>query len=609
MTKHLSRKLATLAVLLVPFLFGGTPSAQAQSLTATFTYPTDGAVNVNLSTPIQWTTVENAQAYYLYLGTSLGAKDLKNSGELQSTSYTVVNLPATLVYARLWTKVADRWRFVDITFTSAPTDAIAFVYPAPAATHADMRQPFEWTPVTNVQAYYLYVGTGVGLKDLLNTGELQTTSYLAYNLPVNQTLFVRLWAKADGTWRFLDRTFTATHTATQLAQFINPTDGATDVNVSEPITWTTAVNADKYYLYVGSTLGAKDFVNSGELTGTSYLAPTLPGGQTLYARLWTRAAGVWRSTDITFTAASGLGSAVPTFVYPTNGSTMDVSQLMTWTSVANAQAYYLYVGTTPGAKDVINSGETQATSWSAANLPTTGTFYARIYAKLAGVWRYNEIAFSTSPLTASLITPANGSTGFDPNTTSFQWTSVSLAQKYYLYVGTTQGAKDLIDTEEICDGCNSSPMTTTWNPLQGGKGPGLGQVWAGQTLYARLWTMVNGTWRFVDSTFTTKQFVPFITFPTDGSTENAPHITATWTDLPGGATKFRVTVDVLCDATHPCSKNQEDFFIDSGELDSSVHSFDIAGTPARSTLILRVYALVDGVWRYAEVLYTHSKDV
>ena len=58
-------------------------------------------------------------------------KTSPNSGELQHTNFTAVNLPATLIYARLWTKVADRWRFVDITFTSAPTDAIAFVVSGP----------------------------------------------------------------------------------------------------------------------------------------------------------------------------------------------------------------------------------------------------------------------------------------------------------------------------------------------------------------------------------------------------------------------------------------------------------------------------------------------
>ena len=58
-----------------------------------------------------------------------------------------------------------------------------------------------------------------------------------------------------------------------------------------------------YYLYVGSTPGAKDLVNSGETSQTSYVIRTaLPVNQTLYARLWTKVANVWRFTDTTFTA-------------------------------------------------------------------------------------------------------------------------------------------------------------------------------------------------------------------------------------------------------------------------------------------------------------------
>ena len=76
-----------------------------------------------------------------------------------------------------------------------------------------------------------------------------------------------------------------TATASQVAQFVNPTDGAINVNVSQPITWSTALNADAYYLYVGTTQGAKDLVNTGEMAGTSYLASALPSGQTLYAQV------------------------------------------------------------------------------------------------------------------------------------------------------------------------------------------------------------------------------------------------------------------------------------------------------------------------------------
>ena len=68
-------------------------------------YPTNGAVNADLSQPIQWTSVAHVQAYYLYVGTTRGAKDLVDTGEMLQTSYLVAQLPAgQTVYARLWTK-------------------------------------------------------------------------------------------------------------------------------------------------------------------------------------------------------------------------------------------------------------------------------------------------------------------------------------------------------------------------------------------------------------------------------------------------------------------------------------------------------------------------
>src|SRR6266568_3632854 len=67
---------------------------RAQTLTAVITYPTNLATNVDLTKPIQWTSVANVQAYYLYVGSTPGAKDLVNSGQTLQTSYLALNLPA-----------------------------------------------------------------------------------------------------------------------------------------------------------------------------------------------------------------------------------------------------------------------------------------------------------------------------------------------------------------------------------------------------------------------------------------------------------------------------------------------------------------------------------
>src|SRR5206468_4462903 len=143
-----------------------------------------------------------------------------------------------------------------------------------------------------------------------------------------------------------------------LAVFIAPLDGATNFDAWQPMQWTAVANAQAYYLYVGTSRGAKDLVDSGEMLVTSYQAFGLPAGQPLYARLWTKKAGVWRYTDITFTAATGAPMLKATVIAPVNGATgVNPTSLIQWTGVPNAQKYYVYVGSTVAAKDLIDSEE------------------------------------------------------------------------------------------------------------------------------------------------------------------------------------------------------------------------------------------------------------
>ena len=69
-------------------------AAQAQTLTAIPVQPVNGATDVDLLGDIQWTSVPSAEAYYLYVGTIVGANDLINSGEILQTSYPAIGLPA-----------------------------------------------------------------------------------------------------------------------------------------------------------------------------------------------------------------------------------------------------------------------------------------------------------------------------------------------------------------------------------------------------------------------------------------------------------------------------------------------------------------------------------
>ena len=63
-----------------------------------------------------------------------------------------------------------------------------------------------------------------------------------------------------------------------------------------------------------------------------------------------------------------------------------VAHVFTWTTITNAEAYLLTVGTEPGAKDVVDSGELQATSFEAAKLPAGRPLYVSVWTRANGVW-------------------------------------------------------------------------------------------------------------------------------------------------------------------------------------------------------------------------------
>jgi hypothetical protein len=363
----------------------------AQAVAPTLTYPVKGAVSADLSQPITWTSVANAQAYYLYVGTTPGAKDLVNTGEIQVTSYLAAGVPSgQTLYARIWARVSGVWRYSDSTFSAAPVTA-TITAPAAGAVNADLTQPIQWAAVPYAQAYYLYVGTTVGAKDLVDTGETLQTAYLAKRLPAGQTVYARLWTKVGGVWRHVDSTFSA---APVTATITAPAAGAVNADLTQPIQWTSVPNAQAYTLWVGTSVGASNVVNTFETQQTSYQPASLPANVTLYARMWTKVGGVWRYVDSTFSAAS----PTATLTSPANGaSNVSPLQLIQWTSVPNVQAYTLWVGTSVGANDVMNTFETQQTSYQPASLPANVTLYARMWTKVGGVWRYIDSTFSAAP--------------------------------------------------------------------------------------------------------------------------------------------------------------------------------------------------------------------
>lgn len=388
---------------------------------ATIIAPSNGATNVDASAPINisWTSVASAQAYYLYVGTTPGAKDVYASGETANTSVQLSLNGHTTYYLRLFTKQNNGWPFVDSTFTTGNIGKLAVITsPANGATNIDSSSAVtvSWSQATNVATYYLYVGTTVGGSNVFGSGEITATSSQVKLQPTT-TYYCRIFTKnTSNGWAYTDSSF-STGSQGAPAAITAPSNGATNVDGSVPIsvTWNTVTGGLTYYLYVGTTVGATDVFTSGETTGTSAsITRNIIPSTTYYLRLFTKFASGWKYRDTTFTTGTQHSMAFVTS--PSNGANnvLAPSVTITWNTVTGTKAYFLYVGTTVGARDVYATGETLNTQATVNGLSDGTTYYLRMWTKNSlGVWHYNDSTFTTAASFSILATvPTSGQVAF-----------------------------------------------------------------------------------------------------------------------------------------------------------------------------------------------------
>jgi hypothetical protein len=214
-------------------------------------------------------------------------------------------------------------------------------------------------------------------------------------------------------------------------------------------------------------------------------------GRTLYVRLWTMLNGGWQFNDYTYKASVAVSPAK--MVSPVAGSTLPgTSTTFSWSAGTGSTGYWLYVGTTAGGNDLHNSNQlTSSTlSRSVTGLPSNGSpVYVRLWSLLNGAWQYSDYTYTAYKVVSSpkaqLITPVAGSQL--PATTTFTWSAGTGATAYWLYVGKTVGGSEIFNSNSLATTIRSRIVTVPTT--------------AGQPVYVRLWTMVNGGWQFTDYTY------------------------------------------------------------------------------------------------------------
>jgi hypothetical protein len=177
--------------------------------------------------------------------------------------------------------------------------------PTPSSTLAGTSATFTWTAATGSgnQGYWLFLGTtGVGSKNLYDSGQQTATSVTASNLPTDgATIYARVYTRYNGVLVFNDYTYISWMKPPVLT---TPTPGSTLAGSSVTFTWTAEAGSQGYWLFLGTTgAGSKNLYDSGQQAATSATFSGLPtDGATIYARVYTRYNGVLVYSDYTYKA-------------------------------------------------------------------------------------------------------------------------------------------------------------------------------------------------------------------------------------------------------------------------------------------------------------------
>jgi hypothetical protein len=178
--------------------------------------------------------------------------------------------------------------------------------------------------------------------------------------------------------------------------------------------------------------------------------------------------------------------------------------------------------------------------------------------------------------------PIPSTTLTNTGSTTFKWFPVAGAN-YWLDIGPTPGTNNYYQSGNLGT-VLSQAVTNNHFPTDG------------SAVWARLWTLINGTWGFSDVSYTAfgANAKGVITSPTPNSTLTGSTVTFNWS-AGTGATAYWI------DAGNVAGGNQ---YFQSGNL-GNVLTKTVTGLPTDgSTVYITLYTMISGIWQSNVYTYT-----
>ena len=201
------------------------------------------------------------------------------------------------------------------------------------------------------------------------------------------------------------------------------------------------------------------------------------------------------NNDSTYSLSVSSGTDRAIMFSPADGSTLTSSSVtFEWIPGNGTDQYWLYIGTSQGERNLLDLNKGSATTHAFHQVPLTGNpFYVRLWSKNGSQWIYNDYSYTGTSgddggdggddgggsEKAEMTAPANGAT-ITGGSQTFTWSAGSSATQYWLYIGTTQGGKNLLNKNMDA----SLTYAASELPTSG-------------TIHVRLWSKV-GSWVYND---------------------------------------------------------------------------------------------------------------
>jgi uncharacterized repeat protein (TIGR01451 family) len=383
----------------------------AGSTKAVLQTPVPGSTLPGSTVTFIWSAGTGATAYWLEVGSTVGAHNLYPGASTTALQTTVSGLPTngSTVYVRLWSLLSGTWVYNDYTYKasgSGGTSGKAVMQtPVPGSTLPGSTVTFAWSAASGASGYWLEVGTSVGGHQTSAGAQITGLSTTVTGIPTNSsTVYVRLWTLSGGTWVYNDYSYRAAGSSGTSSKAVlqTPAPGSTLAGSTVTFGWSAGTGVSSYWLEVGTSAGAHNLYAGATTTARQATVSGLPtNGSTVYVRLWSLISGTWVYNDYSYKAAGSSGTSSKAVLQtPVPGSTLAGSTVtFAWTAGTGVTSYWLEVGTSAGAHNLYTGSNTTARQATVSSLPTNGsTVYVRLWSLISGAWVYNDYTYKAATI-------------------------------------------------------------------------------------------------------------------------------------------------------------------------------------------------------------------